>query len=511
MALIMKKRTSKERIPMAGEQPSKPPEAGTEEVAAMPPLFLFHLFLLLLLAYSFHLMVKMMSRVRSSRAGEPPGSRGFPLIGETLSFLAANNSSKGFYDFVRIRRLRYGNCFKTNIFGKTHVFVSNRGAAKAVLGSDFQNFTKTYMRSIAEAVGSKSLLCTPQPDHSLIRGRLSDLFTTESMSSVIQQFDQLTLNALLLWESKQTVLVLNDALKITFMAICKMVMNLEDPDRLEMLQKDVSQITDAMLAFPLKLPWTTFYKGLKARRRFMDTVKEMIDSRRKLLDGNQEDFLQSLITDKGSSRKSALTDTQILDNILTLIIAGQVTTASAITWMIKYLDENQDAQDKLRVLQLSLAKRVSGSSLTLENLNEMTYASKVVKESLRMASVVPWFPRVALKDCEIEGILIRKGWIVNVDARAVHYDSSTYDNPSDFTPSRFDEDCMPYSFLAFGTGGRTCLGMNLAKAMMIVFLHRLVTTYRWKVIDSDSSLEHRALFPRLKNGCPVRVWRIPTD
>ncbi|KAG9449705.1 hypothetical protein H6P81_009670 [Aristolochia fimbriata] len=483
----------------------------------MPPFFLCHLLLLLLLAYcTTLLLVKMISRVRDSRAGEPPGSRGFPLIGETLSFIAANNSSKGFYEFVRIRRLRYGNCFKTSIFGKTHVFVSNREAAKAVLGSDFANFTKTYMKSIEEAVGRQSLLCAPQHVHALIRGRLSDLFTTESMSSFIKHFDRLTLHALHQWESNPTVLVLDDALKITFMAICKMVMNLEDPDQLEMLQKDVSEVCDAMLAFPLKLPWTTFNKGLKARRRFMGTVKHLIASRRRRGDEHHEDFLQSLISDElGSSRRRSLTETQILDNILTLIIAGQVTTASSITWMVKYLDENQDVQEKLRALQLSLAKKVSAdqySSLTLDNLNEMTYASKVVKESLRMASVVPWFPRVALKDTEIEGTtVIRKGWIVNVDARAVHYDPSTYDNPNDFTPSRFDEDCMPYSFLAFGTGGRTCLGMNLAKAMMIVFLHRLVTTYRWKVIDSDSSLERRALFPRLKTGCPVRVCRIPTS
>jgi cytochrome P450 len=59
------------------------------------------------------------------------------------------------------------------------------------------------------------------------------------------------------------------------------------------------------------------------------------------------------------------------------------------------------------------------------------------------------------------------------------------------------------SFLAFGAGGRTCLGMNLAKMMMLIFLHRLVTSFRWEMADDDPSLEKWAMFPRLRNGCPV--------
>ncbi|KAL9358025.1 hypothetical protein Peur_051278 [Populus x canadensis] len=59
-------------------------------------------------------------------------------------------------------------------------------------------------------------------------------------------------------------------------------------------------------------------------------------------------------------------------------------------------------------------------------------------------------------------------------------------------------------------GARTCLGMNnMAKAMVLVFLHRLTTTtYNWKVIDSDSSVKKWALFSRLKGRCPVQATRI---
>jgi cytochrome P450 len=68
----------------------------------------------------------------------------------------------------------------------------------------------------------------------------------------------------------------------------------------------------------------------------------------------------------------------------------------------------------------------------------MPYASKMVKESLRMASVVPWFPRLVLQDCEMEGYKIKKGWNINIDARSIHLDPTVYSEPHKFNPLRFE-------------------------------------------------------------------------
>ncbi|KAG1342815.1 abscisic acid 8'-hydroxylase 2-like [Cocos nucifera] len=470
-----------------------------------PPLLLFHLLSLSLITCVVLWVLKVLTHTWAAGvASYPPGNRGIPWIGETLAFMAANNSSKGFYDFVATRHIRYGNCFKTSILGETHVFVSSIEAAKVILSCDSIDFSKRYIRSVAELLGDQSLLCASHEQHKLTRRRISNLFTLDSMASSINMFDELTMKTLCSWKQKGNVVVFNEALKVTFTAICKMLISLEEEDELEMLRKDVFEVSEAMLAFPLKLLGTRYYRGVKARKKIDDTLRKIIASRRKGLE-HHEDFLQWLLVRDESLHDDPWTDAQILDNILTLIIAGQITTASAIAWMVKYLDENQEVQDRLRALHLELALKLSHSPLGLEALNEMPYACKIVKESLRMATIVSWFPRVALKDCQIGGFQIKKGWIVNVDARSIHYDPAVNDDPVKFNPSRFDEDPKPYSFLAFGTGGRTCLGMNLAKAMMLVFLHRLVITFRWKVTDPDSSLEKWAMFPRLRSGCPIHV------
>ncbi|XP_047043662.1 abscisic acid 8'-hydroxylase 4-like [Lolium rigidum] len=455
---------------------------------------------------SFHL--------RQENRSPPPGGigswcRGF-VGAETLSFLADNSSGRGFYHFVHTRALRYGACFRTSLFGRTHVFLLSakaRAAAACLLAADPPHFAKRYVRTVADLLGEHSLLCTSHDTHRRMRRAVAGLFASASTAAFAETFDRLTTDQLLATHFQDRVVVLDVALDVTFRAICEMLIGpQDDSQKLERLQSDVMDVTQAMLAVPLRLPGTRFYKGLQARKRIMDVLRQEISMRRQssLKLDRRDDFLQTLLLKSHTDApEEALTDEQILDNILTLIIAGQVTTATAITWMIKYLGDNTDLQEKLRSVQLDLASKHHGSPLSLQHLNTMDYAYKTVKESLRMATIVSWFPRVALKDCQVAGFHIKKDWIVNVDARSIHYDPTIYHNPTMFDPSRFNDDMKPYSFLVFGAGGRTCLGMNLAKIMMLIFLHRLVTNFRWEMADHDTSLERWAMFPRLKNGCPI--------
>ncbi|KAF1871262.1 hypothetical protein Lal_00020054 [Lupinus albus] len=438
-----------------------------------------------------------------------PGNRGLLFVGETLQFMAAINSSKGVYEFVRIRRLRYGNCFKTRLFGETHVFISRTESAKVILNNEGGKFSKKYIKSIAELVGSDSLLCSAQQHHKLIRFCLFSLFSTASLSSFVKFFDAMVVEAMSSWSCESIVVIQDETLKLACKAMCKMLISIESGYELMVMQKEVASICDAMLSFPLRLPGTRFYKGLKARKKIMDILDKEISERRSGIGTHRVDFLQQLLENDNKLQEDEvpkLRDGEIKDNILTMMIAGQDTIANAMTWMVKFVDENQEVLNELMKEQVQIEKQGTRSAyLTLEALNKMPYASKVVKEALRMASVVQWFPRVALQDCEIEGFKIKKGWNINIDARSIHLDPIVHNDPDVFNPSRFSDESKPYSFLAFGMGARTCLGKNMAKAMLLVFLHRLITTYKWKVIDSDSSIQKWALFTKLKSGCPVSL------
>lgn len=463
----------------------------------------------------------------AAAAAPPPGrgSRWWWSVVETLAFLSANSSGRGFYHFVEARHRR------------------------SLLGAEPAGFSKRYVRTVAELLGEHSLLCASHATHRALRRAVAPLFNAQATASLAATFDGLTRRLMKRdWSSSTgAVVVLDAALDLTFEAICDMLIGRTlRPDVRRRLQSDVLAVTRAMLAFPLRLPGTRFHAGLRARKRIMDVLRQEIGSRqRQIMDMEEDeeqhgdDFLQSLLLLRSRRRRRSqqqqhllpsssssahhnddddlfLTDEQILDNILTLIIAGQVTTASAITWMVKYLADNKVFQETLRSVQLELKQQQQQEEADhdlLQHLNSMELAYMTVKETLRMASIVSWFPRVALEDCQVAGFHIHKGWIVNIDARALHYDATLYHNPTMFDPSRFKgghsmHTKQPYSFLVFGAGGRTCLGMNLAKIMMLIFLHHLVTTWRWEMADDDPSLEKWAMFPRLRNGCPIHLARI---
>ncbi|XP_061360988.1 3beta,22alpha-dihydroxysteroid 3-dehydrogenase-like [Gastrolobium bilobum] len=472
---------------------------------------------------------------RTRNNGEDiPGRLGLPFIGETFSFLSATNSTRGCYDFIRLRRLWNGRWFKTRLFGKIHIFVPNSEGARTVFANDFVLFNKGYLKSMADAVGKKSLLCVPVESHKRIRRLLSEPFSLTSLSAFVSKFDKMLCGRLQkLEESGKSFKVLDFSMKMTFDAMCDMLMSITEDSLLQQIEKDCTAVSDAMLSFPIMIPGTRYYKGIMARRRLMETFREII-ARRRRGDESPGDFLQSMLQRDSFPASEKLDDSEIMDNLLTMIIAGQSTTSAAMMWSVKFLHDNREALDILREEQLSLTKmKPEGASLNHEDLNKMRYCLKVVKETLRMSNVLLWFPRVALQDCKIEdlklkglclslvflasmtmlltirvamtGYDIKKGWHVNIDATFVHYDSDLYKDPLKFNPQRFDEMQKPYSFMPFGSGPRTCLGINMAKVTMLVFLHRVTSGYTWTLDDLDTCLEKSAHIPRLRSGCPITL------
>ncbi|KOM32273.1 hypothetical protein LR48_Vigan01g182900 [Vigna angularis] len=445
-------------------------------------------------------------RATTNHREEIPGRLGLPFLGETLAFLSATNSTRGCYDFVRLRRLWNGRWFKTRLFGKIHIFVPNPEGARTIFANDFVLFNKGYVKSMADAVGEKSLLCVPVESHKRIRRLLSEPFSMTSLCAFVTKFDKLLCGRLQkLEESGKSFKVLNFCMKMTFDAMCDMLMSITEDSLLRQIEEDCNAVSDAMLSIPIMIPGTRYYKGITARKRLMETFREIIAKRRRG-EETREDFLQSMLQRDSLPPSEKLDDSEIMDNLLTLIIAGQTTTAAAMMWSVKFLHDNREAQDILREEQLSITNmKPDGASLNHEDLNNIRYGLKVVKETLRMSNVLLWFPRVALQDCTIEGYDIKKGWHVNIDATYIHHDSDLYNDPLKFNPQRFDEHQKPYSFIPFGSGPRTCLGINMAKVTMLVFLHRLAGGYTWTLDDSDTCLEKKAHIPRLRSGCPITL------
>ncbi|CDY63039.1 BnaCnng41300D [Brassica napus] len=123
----------------------------------------------------------------------------------------------------------------------------------------------------------------------------------------------------------------------------------------------------------------------------------------------------------------------------------------------------------------------------------------VILESLRMASIIPFTFREAVDDVEYKGYLIPKGWKVMPLFRNIHHNPKYFSNPEVFDPSRFEVNPKPNTFMPFGSGVHACPGNELAKLQILIFLHDLVSKFRWEVVGGEGGVEYGP-FPIPRNG-----------
>ncbi|XP_039001393.1 abscisic acid 8'-hydroxylase CYP707A2-like [Hibiscus syriacus] len=181
----------------------------------------------------------------------------------------------------------------------------------------------------------------------------------------------------------------------------------------------------------INLPDTLFNKSMKARNEIARILAEIISTRRQMKP-DCNDLLQSFMSDK-----EGLTDEQIADNIIGVIFAARDTTASALTWIIKYLGENPSVLQAITEEQEAIMRGKEEQKLSWEATKKMPITSMVIQKTLRVASILSFTFREAVEDVEYEGYLIPKGWKVLPLFRNIHHSPEIFPDPEKFNPSRF--------------------------------------------------------------------------
>ncbi|KAK8548961.1 hypothetical protein V6N12_061862 [Hibiscus sabdariffa] len=431
-----------------------------------------------------------------------PGCLGWPVIGESLSFLSDFSSPSGICSFMHKRQQRYGKVFKSFVLGRFTVFMTGREASKILLTGKDGMVSLNLFYTGQQVLGPNSLLQANGETHKRLRRLIAEPLSIDGLKKYFHFINTQAIETLDQWSGRRIL--------FTLKVIGNMIMSLEPSgEEQEKFRANFKLISSSFSSLPFKIPGTAFYRGMKAR----DSMFAMLDSiiaKRRNGEVIQQDFLESLIIkhSKGTNTvddENKLTDKQMKDNILTLLVAGHDTTTAALTWFIKFLGENPAVLEQLREEHLQIkASRNDGTDLTWSEVNNMPYTNKVLSETLRRATILPWYSRKAAQDFEIDGYNIKKGWSVNLDVVSIHHDSETFPDPEKFDPSRFDAPLKAFSYLGFGSGPRMCPGMNLAKLEICIFIHHLVCKYKWRALEKDDSVQP-TLVRMPKNKYPVMV------
>ncbi|KAE8646208.1 hypothetical protein Csa_016292 [Cucumis sativus] len=439
---------------------------------------------------------------------EIPGNLGWPIVGESFSFISEFSSPAGICSFMIKRQKRFGKVFKTSVLGRLMVFMTGSDAAKILLTGKDGMVSLNLFYTGKQVLGQSSLLQTNGEAHKRLRRLIGEPLSLDGLRKYFQFINNLAIETLDEWSGRK-IFVLDEASTFTLKVIGNMIMSLEpEGEEQEKFRDNFKIISSCFSSLPLNIPGTAFYRGMKARKRMFEML-DLIIAKRRSGEVCRQDFLDSLIIKHnkpgGENDEEKLTDAQLKDNILTLLIAGHDTTTAALTWVIKFLGENPNVLEQLRIEHQEIQEKRKGENLTWSDVNNLPYTAKVLSETLRRATILPWYSRKAALDFEIGGYQIKKGWSVNLDVVSIHHDARVFPEPQKFDPSRFEAPLKPFSFLGFGSGPRMCPGINLAKLEISVFIHHLVCKYRWTSLEEGNDSVQPTLVRMPKNKYPIIV------
>lgn len=403
-------------------------------------------------------------------------------------------------------RKRYGRTFTVKLPGfPPAVATGDRDAIRRLFTGDplLRRHGNDLLRPI---FGDRSILLLEPPGHLERRKIELPPFHGKAIRSYEQRIRELCEQELADWPLGTTVASHPRARALTLAIILELVLGVSDSGLRDELAALIDWFNTPLHNLALFLPagfnrrarWNLPTRPAYSRLdRMHALLGEHIEStRRDPALGQRTDVLALLVDARGENGE-ALTDLDLRDELVTLVIAGHETTATAIAWACDLLAHSPDEQGRVRE---SLAT------------GDRTYLKAAAKEVLRARTIAYVSAgRHPLEPFSIGEWVIGPDELILVDAQGVHGDPELYPDPGAFRPGRFLENPPDaYSYIPFGGGAHRCLGASLAMLELESFLEALVSRVQLAPVEPPAKPVRRGPILTPNTEGRVRVARLLT-
>jgi cytochrome P450 len=244
---------------------------------------------------------------------------------------------------------------------------------------------------------------------------------------------------------------------------------------------DLARLETEFGANPFEVVAKDQNRDLKFAFRFRSLTKlvgELIDRRRR---GQEEhfDFLSMLMASRDRETDEAMSDKELIDEVLTLIVAGHETTAAALTWTWYLIGQHPEAQERL---QAEADRTGPDQTLRLDAAESLEFTHQVLQEALRLYPPGWLITRRTLEADELGGYPIPPRTDVFISPYMLHRHPAFWSEPEEFRPERFAgpdaEERHRFAYIPFAVGPRHCIGENIAMFEMLVHVHAMSRRFR---------------------------------
>jgi cytochrome P450 len=384
--------------------------------------------------------------------------------------------------YVEKLHAKHGDVFRleTVVFGAEVVVVRPEAIRKVFTGDPETLRAGEANITLEPVLGAKSVLLLDGAEHLRQRRLLLPPFHGERMLGYAKTMREVTERVASEFPENKPFAIHPFLQRITLEVILRTVFGVERGAELDGLAAEITRLLDRV-ANPFSMvatlprfrrrvfglsPWALFQR---MRKRVDDRIYALIARRRKE-DTSGDDVLSMLLAARDEAG-NAMTDEELRDELMTLLVAGHETTATEMSW----------AFDKIlrspRILS-KLDREIEDSP----DLSHAPYLEAAIKEALRLNPVIPAVGRRTTEPMTIDGHTIPAGMMIVPGVWLTHHLPDVYPRPFEFEPERFlDKKIDPYAWLPFGGGVRRCIGMAFALFEMKIVIGTILKHVRLRL------------------------------
>ncbi|WP_156686413.1 cytochrome P450 [Mycobacterium sp. Marseille-P9652] len=351
----------------------------------------------------------------------------------------------------------------------------------------------------AAIYGSGSMFVQEEPEHLRRRKLLTPPLHGAALSSYVPIMENCARAAMHSWPVDRPFEMLKAARALTLDVIVRVMFGVDDPDEVCRLGRPFERLLNLGVSEQLTVRYALRRAGTlrvwpqraRANREIDGVVLPLITRRRddpRL--GQRTDILSLLMSARGENGE-ALSDSEIRDDVITLMLAGHETTATTLAWVFDLLLHHPDAM-----------RRVQCEAMDGDD----SFTTAVINETLRVRPPAPLTARIAAQPFPIGGYRVDPGTRIVIHIIAINRNPKTYDRPNEFRPERFlGVRPQTYAWVPFGGGVKRCLGASFSMQELITVLHTLLREGEFSAVDRDPErIVRKSIMLAPRRGTRVR-------
>lgn len=437
----------------------------------------------------------------STTARRPPGPRAIAPLRPLVAAACGTGYLIAGEWLIRQLFARYGPVVSIPLPGIPVVLIRNPDHVKQVFTEKPDILLGGRgVRPSALIYGTGSMFVQEEPEHLRRRKLLTPPLHGKALGNYRPIIEDCTKRTLLGWPTDSPFKMLPAARELALDVIVRVMFGVEDLAESDRIGRPFETLLDLGTSEQLILRVALHsIGGLRrwpkldsANRAIDDLLTPMIAARRQDPDLHNRTDIMSLLLTARSEHGESLTDKEIRDDLVTLVLAGHETTATTLSWMIDLVLHHPDVLAKVQ------AEADAGESTR--------YVEAVINETLRVRPPSPFTGRYTAGDYRLGGYTVPAGTRIVPHIGEVNLDAETYDRPDEFRPERFLDGSPPtYAWIPFGGGIKRCLGASFSILELTVMIQTLLRSGRFEAVHKQQDRKVRrgiVLLPH--RGVPVR-------